>query len=287
MSLPVSKRRNWVKKDPKYSIRRQCRLAGISRSSIYYTPVPESEENLVLMRLIDERYMKHPEYGSPRMTDWLRDQGYNVNTKRVSRLMRLMGLQAITPGPHTSKPAPGHKVYPYLLRDVEIKRVNQVWSTDITYIPMQHGFMYLTAVIDWHSRFVLSWELSNTLDSSPCITALNQALKQGAPEIFNTDQGAQFTSDAFTKVLSDKQISLSMDGRGRALDNVFIERFWWTLKYEDVYPKAYSSAPSLYRGLEAYFNYYNWERKHSMLDKRTPGEVFMEGVAKGQFDDAA
>jgi len=280
ISLPVSSRRGWVKPDPGYSIRRQCRLAGVTRSGFYYQPVPETNENLFLMRLIDEQYMRHPEFGYPRMTDWLRDQGHCVNRKRVARLMQRMGLQAITPGPHTSKPAPGHKVYPYLLRDVEIERVNQVWSTDITYIPMQRGFMYLSAVIDWYSRFVLSWELSNSLDSLFCIAALEQSLEQGIPEIFNTDQGSQFTSDAFTGVLLDKQIALSMDGRGRAIDNVFIERLWWTLKYEDVYPKAYSDGHSLYRGLDAYFDYYNCERKHSALDKQTPAEVFMKGTVK-------
>lgn len=280
MSLPVSTRRSWVKSDSSYSIRRQCRLAGVPRSGIYYKPVQETDENLLLMRLIDEQYMRHPEFGYPRMTDWLRDQGYCTNRKRVARLMQRMGLQAITPGPHTSKPTPGHKVYPYLLRNVEIERVNQAWSTDITYIPMKHGFMYLSAVIDWYSRYVLSWELSNSLDSLFCIAALEQALEQGTPEIFNTDQGSQFTSDAFTRVLLDKQIALSMDGRGRALDNVFVERLWWTLKYEDVYPKAYSDGHSLYRGLDAYFSYYNCERKHSALDKQTPAEVFMRGTVK-------
>ncbi len=280
MSLPVSTRRSWVKPDSVYSIRRQCRLAGVPRSGIYYKPAAETDENLLLMRLIDEQYMKHPEFGSPRMTDWLHDQEHCVNRKRVARLMRRMGLQAITPGPHTSKPAPENKVYPYLLRDVEIERVNQVWSTDITYIPMRHGFMYLSAVIDWYSRYVLSWELSNSMDSLFCIAALEQSLELGLPEIFNTDQGSQFTSDAFTGVLLDKQIALSMDGRGRAIDNVFIERLWWTLKYEDVYPKAYSDGHSLYQGLDAYFDYYNCERKHSALDKQTPAEVFMRGTVK-------
>lgn len=282
MSLPVSTRRSWVKPDSVYSIRRQCRLAGVPRSGFYYKPVPETNENLLLMRLIDEQYMRHPEFGYPRMTNWLRDQGHCTNRKRVARLMQRMGIQAITPGPHTSKSAPEHKVYPYLLRNVEIERVNQVWSTDITYIPMRHGFMYLNAVIDWYSRYVISWELSNSLDSLFCIAALERALEQDTPEIFNTDQGSQFTSDAFTGVLLDKQIALSMDGRGRAIDNVFIERLWWTLKYEDVYPKAYSDGHSLYRGLDAYFCYYNCERKHSALDKQTPAEVFIKAtVTKG------
>lgn len=278
MSLPTEERRKWIESHEDFSIRRQCRLAGVSRSLIYYEPAPESEENLRLMRLIDEQYMRHPEFGSPRMTDWLRDQGHPVNHKRVERLMRLMGLQAITPGPHTSRPAPGHPVYPYLLRDVEIERVNQVWSADITYIPMERGFLYLTAVMDWQSRYVLAWELSNTMECSFCVAALDRALLAGTPEIFNTDQGAQFTSTDFTGVLLEKNIAISMDGKGRALDNVFVERLWWTVKFEDVYPRAYSDGMSLYRGLERYFQYYNEERKHSSLDKRTPAAVFKEAI---------
>jgi putative transposase len=226
------------------------------------------------MRLIDERYMHYPEYGSPRMTDWLQEQGYGVNHKRVCRLMRKMGLQAITPGPHTSKPAPGHTIYPYLLRNVDIERVNQVWSTDITYIPMHRGFMYLTAVMDWHSRFVLSWELSNSLESAFCVSALEQSFAYGTPEIFNTDQGAQFTSLEFTGALLARAIAISMDGRGRALDNAFIERLWWSVKYENVYPKCYADGAALYQGLKDYFCYYNEERRHSALDKKTPSEVF-------------
>ena len=231
------------------------------------------------MRLIDEQYLRHPEFGYPRMTDWLRDGGHQVNHKRVARLMQLMGLQAITPGPHASKPAPGHKIYPYLLRDMIIDQVGQVWSMDITYIPMQHGFMYLAAVIDWYSRYVLAWELSNTMESLFCVAALQHALTQGNPTIFNTDQGAQFTSEAFTGVLLGKNIAISMDGRGRALDNVFIERLWWTVKYEEIYPKAYSDGHALYRGLKRYFDYYNGERKHSSLDKQTPLEVFSSASA--------
>jgi putative transposase len=278
MSLPVSTRRSWVESSPTYSLRRQCRLAGIPRSSIYYEPARETEENLLLMRLIDEQYLLHPEFGYPRMTDWLRDNGYVVNHKRVARLMQIMGLQAITPGPHTSKPALGHKIYPYLLRNVDIEQVNQVWSTDITYIPMRHGFMYLAAVIDWYSRYVLAWELSNSMDSLFCVDALKVALTQGNPGIFNTDQGSQFTSEAFTGVLLEKDIAISMDGRGRALDNVFIERLWWTVKYEDIYPRSYSDGHALYRGLSRYFNYYNKGRKHSALDKQTPFEVFSRGA---------
>lgn len=218
--------------------------------------------------------MRHPEYGSPRMTDWLRSQGYHINEKRVSRLMHEMGLQAITPGPHTSKPTVGHRIYPYLLRNVVVERVNQVWSTDITYVPMRKGFIYLTAVIDWYSRFVLAWELSNTLDSVFCISALEEALTYGIPEIFNTDQGSQFTSRSFTELLRAHKIAISMDGRGRALDNACIERLWWTVKYEDIYPRCYSDGAALYRGLTKYFCYYNQERPHSAIDKKTPGEVY-------------
>lgn len=253
-------------------------MAGVSRSCVYYKPAVETERNLRLMRLIDEQYLRHPEFGYPRMTDWLRDQGHQVNHKRVARLMRLMRLQAITPGPHTSKPAPGHKIYPYLLRDMTVEQVGQVWSMDITYIPMQYGFMYLTAVIDWYSRYVLAWELSNTMENFFCVAALQNALTKGEPAIFNTDQGSQFTSEDFTGVLLDKNIAISMDGRGRALDNVFIERLWWTVKYEEVYPKDYSDGHALYRGLSRYFDYYNKERKHSSLDRRTPFEVFSTAV---------
>lgn len=281
LSLPVSCRLNWVEISLDYSIRRQCRLAGLSRSHFYYDPVPESEINLRLMRLIDARYMKYPEYGYPRMTDWLIDEGYDVNPKRIARLMQAMGLQAITPGPHTSKPCPGHKIYPYLLRGVDIVRPNHVWSIDITYIPMASGFLYLVAIIDWYSRYVISWELSNSMDTLFCVSALERALDGGTPEIFNTDQGVQFTSGDFTSVLLDKEISISMDGRGRALDNVFIERLWWTVKYENIYPRNYENGKALYCGLDRYFQYYNTERKHSSLDKKTPAEIFFQQEVKG------
>ncbi len=277
MSLPVEQRRQWIEPDPKYSIRRQCRPAGVSRSGFYYNPVAESEENLALMRLIDEQYLRHPDYGSPRMTDWLKAQGHCVNHKRVERLMRRMGLQAITPGPHTSTPHPEHPVFPYLLEGVVIKGQNHVWSADITYIPMQRGFLYLVAVLDWWSRYVLAWELSNSMDSSFCVAALHKALRIATPDIFNMDQGAQFTSQAFTGVLQNNGIAISMDVKGRALDNVFIERLWWTVKYENVYPKAYSDGMELYHGLTRYFRYYNEERGHSALDKRTPAEVYGNG----------
>jgi putative transposase len=280
MSLPIATRKSWISPKSKLSIRKQSQLAGLSRSHYYYNPVPESEENLKLMRLIDEQYLRHPEFGYPRMTDWVISQGFQVNHKRVSRLMKLMGLQAITPGPHTSKPSKGHKTYPYLLRNVKIDRVGQVWSTDITFVGMQHGYLYLTAVIDWYSRYVLSWDISNTMDNTFCISVLKDALsKYSKPEIFNTDQGSQYTSLDFTSVLNDKEISISMDGKGRALDNVFIERLWWTVKYENIYPNVYEDGIELFNGLSKYFKYYNLEREHSSLGKRTPSQIYKGGAS--------
>lgn len=258
---------------PQLSIRRQCELIGLNRSSFYYQPAGESAYNLLLMRLIDEQYLRTPFYGWPRMTVYLRRQGHRVNPKRVRRLLQLMGLQAIYPKPRTTLAAPGHKVYPYLLRGLAISRPLQVWSADITYVPMQSGFMYLVAVIDWFSRYVLAWELSNTLDGLFCRVALEQSLQQGTPEIFNTDQGSQFTALAFTGILESAGIRISMDGRGRALDNVFIERLWRTVKYEDIYLKDYAAVPELESGLQAYFRFYNDERPHQGLDYRTPAEV--------------
>jgi len=258
---------------PELSVRRQCELIGLNRSSLYYQPMGESAYNLQLMRLLDEQYMRTPFYGWPRMTAWLRREGHAINPKRVRRLMALMGLQAIHPKRRTSIPAPGHKRYPYLLRGLKITHPFQVWSTDITYVPMQHGFMYLAAVIDWFSRYVLAWQLSNTLDGLFCRLALRQALEQGKPDIFNTDQGAQFTADEFTGILEAASIRISMDGRGRALDNVFVERLWRTVKYENIYLLDYASVPDLEAGLQAYFRFYNHERLHQSLDYRTPAEV--------------
>jgi putative transposase len=228
---------------------------------------------------IEKIYEKYPEYGSPRMTIELRGNGYAVNEKRVARVMRKAGLQAITPGPHTSQPHPEHKVYPYLLRDVPIERIDQVWSTDITYIRIPGGFLYLTAIIDWKSRYIIDWELSNTLDTTAPVNVLNRALQRGQPEVFNTDQGAQFTSPKFTAPLLDAQIKISMDGRGRALDNVYIERFWWTLKYENIHPNLYETGEDLYHGIRAYITYYNQARKHSSLDNKTPAEVYFSNAA--------
>ncbi len=255
------------------SIRRQCELLGLNRASYYYQAASENPLNLRLMRLIDEQYMKMPFYGWPRMTAHLRRQGYEINHKRVQRLMQKMGLQAIYPRPRPKNERHDHKIYPYLLRGLDIVRPNQVWSTDITYIPLQNGFMYLVAVIDWYSRFILSWQLSNTLDGHFCQVALQQALSQGKPEIFNTDQGVQFTAVAFTSILKQAHIQISMDGRGRALDNIFIERFWRSLKYDDIYLHDYATVPLLLAGLQRYFTLYNHERLHQSLDYRTPAEV--------------
>ena len=224
------------------------------------------------MRVIDEVYMDRPFYGSPSMTQALRTMGYCVNHKRVERLMRVMGLQAVVPGPHTSRPHPEHKIYPYLLRDLAVVRPNQVWCADITYVPMRKGFMFLVAVMDWFSRYVLHWDVSNTMDAAFCAAVLERALESGRPEIFNTDQGSQFTSEQFTTVLRDADVSISMDGRGRALDNVFIERLWRTVKYEHLYLREHADGVALRTGLTDYFGFYNHERSHSSLAKRTPAQ---------------
>ena len=258
---------------PQLSIRRQCELVGLNRSTFYYTPVPESELNLRLMRLIDAQYTKTPFYGRRRMTVYLRREGYEVNPKRVQQLMQKMGLQAIYPKPRTSIAAKGHRVYPYLLRNLAIVRPNQVWSADITYIRMQRGFMYLVAIIDWYSRYVVAWQLSNTLDGRFCLDVLDLALAQGKPDIFNTDQGVQFTALDFTSRLQAAETRISMDGRGRALDNVFVERLWRTVKYEHVYLHEYTLVPELEKGLAQYFGFYNDERPHQSLSYQTPAEV--------------
>ena len=255
-------------------MRDQCGLLGLNRSTYYYVPATESSLNLHLMRLIDEQYMRTPFYGWPRMTVYLQNQGYAVNHKRVQRLMTKMGIQALYPKPSLSKVNSAHRIYPYLLRNLAITHPNQVWSTDITYIPMPNGFMYLVAVIDWFSRYVLAWHLSNTLDGAFCVDTLQQALQRGQPIIFNTDQGAQFTATAFTSVLEKASIQISMDGKGRALDNIFIERLWRTVKYEDVYLKRYDSVPALFTGLTAYFAFYNHERPHQSLAYRTPAAIY-------------
>lgn len=261
---------------------RQCELLGLSRSSYYYEPATETTENLALMALIDEEYTAHPFLGSRRMTTWLREEGHAVNRKRVQRLMRLMGIEAVYPKPRLSIGGAGHTVYPYLLRNVSIERVNQVWSTDITYIPMPAGFMYLTAVMDWHSRYVLSWQLSNTLDGEFCLAALEEALSQGIPEVFNTDQGVQYTSALWVNRVELSGAKVSMDGKGRCLDNVFVERLWRTVKYEEIYLWRHESVVELRSGLERYFWYYNHERRHQSLENRTPAEVFEKGSRSRQ-----
>jgi putative transposase len=256
------------------SIRRQCELVGLNRASYYYQPARASALNLRLMRLIDEQYTKTPFYGWRRMTIYLRRvKKYQINGKRVRRLMRLMGLQAIYPKPRAKGQAVEHKIYPYLLRNLDIVRPNQVWSTDITYIRMAGGFMYLTAIIDWYSRYVLAWQLSNSLDNHFCLVALEQALAQGQPQIFNTDQGVQFTAHSFTGRLEQADIQVSMDGRGRALDNIFVERLWRSVKYEHIYLYDHATVPALHASLTAYFNFYNNDRFHQSLDYRTPAEV--------------
>lgn len=261
------------------SIRRQCELLGLSRSSFYYQPAGVSVEDLRLMRLIDQQYTARPFYGSRRMVVWLDQQGEDVNRKRVQRLMRIMGLEAIYPRPRLSLAGKGHRIYPYLLRGVKIERRDQVWSTDITYIPMASGFMYLAAVIDWYSRYVIAWRLSNTIDGSFCVELLEEALRSGKPDVFNTDQGAQFTAEAFAGCLERAGVSVSMDGRGRALDNVFVERLWRSVKYEDIYIQDYEAVPELHRGLGRYFGFYNDERPHQSLGYRTPAAVYREAKA--------
>jgi len=264
--------------DTELSVSQQCELLGLSRSSYYYEPATETAENLTLMALIDQEYTAHPFLGSRRMTTWLQGKGHEVNRKRVQRLMRVMGVEAVYPKPRLSVGGVGHKVYPYLLRGVTIERVNQVWSTDITYIPMPKGFMYLTAVMDWYSRYVLSWQLSNTLDGGFCLEALEEAFGHGCPEVFNTDQGVQFTASSFTARLEAAGVKVSMDGKGRCLDNVFVERLWRSVKYEEVYLWRHETVAELQSGLTRYFRYYNGERGHQSLENRTPAEVYGKRV---------
>lgn len=259
----------------KLPISRQCALLGVSRASVYRRPRPVSAEDLRLMELIDRQYLARPYYGSRRMAAWLATQGHVVNRKRVQRLMRLMGLVAIYQRPNTSKPAPEHAKYPYLLGGLNIERANQVWCSDVTYIPMAKGFVYLVAIMDWHSRAVLAWRLSNTLHADFCVEALEEALRWfGKPEIFNTDQGSQFTSTDFTDVLKAHGIKISMDGKGRCMDNIFVERLWRSLKYEEVYLHAYASVPQAKAGIGAWLHFYNEERLHQAHGYRTPRQVY-------------
>lgn len=257
------------------TITRQCHLLELSRSSIYYREAPVSDRDLVLMRQIDEIHLKYPFYGSRRIRNELEDRGYRVGRGHVVTLMRKMGIEAIYCKPRTSIPHPAHKIYPYLLRGLDISRANQVWAADITYLPMDRGFCYLVAIIDWLSRRVLAWRLSNTLHTSFCLQALEEAIQRfGTPEIFNTDQGSQFTSDEFTEALLSCGIRISMDGQGRWVDNVFIERLWRSVKYEEVYLKAYDSISEARGELERYFEFYNMRRRHQSLDYQTPDKVY-------------
>jgi len=258
----------------------QCRLLNLSRSSIYYKAVTSSVRDLELMRLIDEIHLKWPFYGSRRIRDELQNLDHNVGRGHVGTLMRKMGIEAIYCKPRTTRPQPGNKTYPYLLRNIEISRANHVWAADITYLPMARGFCYLVAIMDWASRRVLAWRLSNTLDVSFCLEALEDALETfGPPEIFNTDQGSQFTSEAFTDMLGTQGVKISMDGKGRWIDNVFIERLWRSVKYEEVYLKAYGSMAEARQGLGTYFEFYNGRRRHQSLGRRTPAEVYWATLA--------
>jgi putative transposase len=276
--MTVAEARAWIDFDhEQLSVREQCRLLGFQRSGIYYEPQPETEENLRIMRLMDEEHLRHPARGSRQIVDFLEDQGLLVNRKRVQRLMRNMGIEGISPKRRTTLAAAGHRVYPYLLRGLKVERPNQVWCSDITYVPMASGFMYLVAVMDWFSRHVISWRVSNSMDEEFCVAALEDALGTTTPEIMNTDQGAQFTSRNFTGLLTKHGVAISMDGKGRAIDNVMIERLWRTVKYEEIYLKEYTSGADLQKGLKRYFAYYCSERKHSSLDHQTPAAVYRSG----------
>lgn len=274
----MTARRRLIGPDEQTSVRRQCELLDVSRSSVYYVPVEPDPEELELMRRIDEIHLEFPFYGSRSIARELRGKGYRTNRKRVQRLMRLMGLESVAPKPNTSKPNQEHPVYPYLLRGLPISRPNQVWATDITYIPLARGSAYLVAIMDWHSRRVLSWRLSNTLDASFCVDALQEALSRfGRPEIFNSDQGSQFTSADFTAVLLAAGVKISMDGKGRCIDNVFVERLWRSLKYEDIYLKAYTNLVEARAGIGRYFDFYNTRRSHQALGHQTPA-AFYDGL---------
>lgn len=275
MNLSVSKKCELIEaNNDMIGISRQCELLGLTRSRYYYRPCSESLENLRIMHRIDEIFTEHPYFGVARITHCLRREGLDVNPKRIRRLMRSMGLQAIYPKPNLSKNDPQHIVFPYLLRGVRIEKPDHVWSTDITYVRMEGGFAYLVAVIDWYSRYVLSWELSNSLDVHFCLSALEESLTIRQPSIFNTDQGSQFTSKEFTKMLLHHKIAISMDGKGRALDNVFVERLWRSVKYENIYLKGYTTMPEAHEGLTAYFDFYNNTRPHQSLDYQTPADVY-------------
>lgn len=263
-----------VQENEVITLKKQCELLSLSRSSYYYKPVAETELNFRLMNLIDEIYTETPSSGSRKITETLVRRGHEVNRKRIQRLMRVMGIEVIYPRPNLSKPDNSHRRFPYLLKGVKIEGINHVWSTDITYIPLRTGFLYLAAVLDWFSRYVLSWKLSKNLETEFCIEVLNKALEKGTPQIFNSDQGVQFTSNEFLEVLETRDIRISMDGKGRAFDNIFVERLWRTVKYEEVYCKAYESFEEAQRNLNDYFRFYNDKRLHQSLGYKTPREIF-------------
>lgn len=276
--MTVKEKKQYIQPShPNLSIQRQCDLIGLPRSSYYREGSAEQEtpENIEIMKVIDKEYTDHPFYGTRQMRNVLRRKGYKINRKRVQRLMRKMGIQSIAPKPNTSKAHPQHKIYPYLLNNFDVTRADQVWCTDLTYIRLAGGFVYLTAVMDWYSRYVLSWELSVTMDSEFCVSALERALRcHGKPYIFNTDQGSQYTSNEFTKVLKDKDIKISMDGKGRCLDNIFIERLWRSVKYEEIYVNEFQSVGQLRKSLKRYFDFYNNERPHQSFNGQTPAEIY-------------
>lgn len=285
---PVAERQQWIESHQSIALTQQCALLNLNRSVIYQQQKQKRHQcayaarDQIFLQLIDEEYTRHPFFGSRRMQVYLRRLGHPINRKRVQRLMVLLGLEGMAPGPNTSKAHPQHKVYPYLLRGLDVVRPNQVWSTDITYIRLPRGFVYLVVIIDWYSRKVLSWRLSNSMDASFCVDCLQEAITHfGKPEIFNSDQGSQFTSDAFTGVLIENGISISMDGRGRALDNIFVERLWRSVKYEDIYLKKYDGLPNLWLGLTEYFMFYNETRPHQSLSYATPSTVYKNAIGGG------
>lgn len=293
---PIEERRAWIEAESGVALSRQCKLAGVARATFYSQKQQAekcvSDDELALLDLLDAEYTRHPFYGSRRMTVWLRASGYQINRKHVQRLLRKLGLAGMAPGPHTSKPRVENKVYPYLLRGLAVIRPQQVWSTDITYVRLARGYVYLVAIMDWYSRKVLSWRVSNTMDAGFCVDCLEEAIRQyGRPEIFNSDQGSQFTSESFTDVLKSNEIRISMDGRGRAMDNIFVERLWRNVKYEDIYLHGYMTMSELLMGLTRYFIFYNGERPHQALAYKTPNVVHASAKGGGamiidKFGDA-
>jgi putative transposase len=278
---PVKERKAMVEKEDKeISISKQCEVLSIHKSGLYYMPILEKEENLKIMELLDKQYFETPFYGALRLTAWLQRQGFEINIKRVRRLMKTMDWRTIYREPKTTIANKLHHKYPYLLKDLKIERANQVWATDITYVPMKKGFMYLCAIMDLHSRKVLNWSVSNTMSADWCAETLKEAIeKYGNPEIFNTDQGSQFTSDVFINLLKENNIQISMDGKGRAIDNIFVERLWKSVKYENIYLSVYENGLDLYQGLEKYFSFYNKERLHQSLNYKTPNEIHQNKAA--------